>query len=299
MKKILVTGASGILGHVLVRRFKNDVLGVSRSGRHDSRIADLSLPSEVRRVFDSHAFRLVIHSAAFSDVDGCERDPAMAYASNAESTRLLAEACSERGIPFIYVSTDYVFDGRKRTAYAETDAVGPVNVYGITKLAGEYFTKACKAPAAIVRTSWLFGPGNPVNFVNAIRSRVEKEPLVKVLDDQVDSPTYAEDLAEALEKIGTFLEAQGGRRAPAEIFQVCNAGQATRLQMALKIKECLGIKGVRIGRFDAKDLKGRVAIRPAHCVMSARRYEERFGAKLRPWEAALGEYLGQKAACGS
>jgi len=290
--KALVTGASGVLGAALLRRLGDGATGVSRSGREGFLRADLADPDQVASLFSAGHFDAVLHAAAYSDVDGCERDPEEAWACNALSAKHLADACSRAGTPLVYVSTDYVFDGAKRAPYEETDRTGPVNVYGMTKLAGEHYAAACRAPSATVRTSWLFGAGNPKNFVNVLRERLRTESAVAVLDDQEDAPTYAADLAEAVERIARRLAERAGRSGgPAhEIYQFRNAGSTTRLGMARRMKEVLGSPAA-IGRLDPGALAGRLAVRPAYGVLSTRRYEEVFGEKVRPWQDALAEYL--------
>lgn len=299
--RVLVTGATGMLGRVLAKRLsvKNEVTGVSRSGKERSRVCDLSAEDEVKKLFHEKGFDLVIHTAAYSDVDGCERDPQLAHASNALATKYLAQACGSQKIPFIYVSTDYVFDGRKHSPYMEEDRTGPVNIYGMTKLEGEFHTKALAGVSAIVRTSWLFGPANPNNFVNAIIERLKKEKVVRVLDDQEDSPTYVGDLSSALERIGESLVsfAKKNPQTPRhEIYHFCNAGSTTRHEMTVKIRDLLGLKGVSVEKVDQKELPNRLAIRPAYVVMATRRYEEFSGTKIRDWQESLRDYLGERDA---
>lgn len=282
-----------MLGRELVSRLAADnrVIGTSKSGRGDSIACDLSRWEETRRLF-SDRVDLVIHTAAYSDVDGCEKNPALAHESNAIATRHLAEPCGEKGIPLIYISTDYVFDGQKRTPYAETDSVCPVNIYGLTKLEGECCARQWASVSAVVRTSWLFGAGNPKNFVNAIAERLKNEKTVPVLDDQEDSPTYVGDLAEALERIGLYLMDEAKKkRTIRDVFHVCNAGSTTRYGMALKIKECLGLTGTRVEKIPANAIPGRVAVRPAYAVMSSSHYCRSFTTELRPWQDSLSEYL--------
>ena len=282
-----------MLGKAFRARFfkQHDLTAVSKSGKDGNLPCNLSRQGDVEKLFAGpDSFDLVIHTAAFSDVDGCERDPKSAYESNALATKILAEICGQKKIPFIYVSTDYVFNGDAGRPYEESDIPCPVNIYGMTKLAGEYFTKEYCDISAIVRTSWLFGDGNPNNFVNAITQKLLHERVVRVLDDQEDSPTYVKDLAEALERIGFRLASQGqaGHR---ETYQVCNAGSTTRHAMTVKIKEFLKLKNVAVERADKKDVKNRLAIRPAYAVMSTKHYEASFGVRLRGWEASLKEYI--------
>ncbi len=302
--KVLVTGASGMLGQALMTRFgrRHDVTGISRSGKNGLTPGELSDAAQVRALFDKTPFELVVHSAAYSDVDGCERDPAQAYASNALSSKNLAENCRARRVPYIYVSTDYVFDGQKNTPYQETDPVFPVNIYGMTKLAGEHFARDTAPVSAIVRTSWLFGAENPANFVNwAIRTLREKK-AISVLDDQQDSPTYVEDLAEAIEKIAADL-ADKALRSPdksvRELFQVCNGGVTTRHGMTLLLRDLLGLKDAAVSVTDRGSIPRRLAVRPAYAAMSTAHYESAFGAVLRPWQDSLGDFVKNKVLCAS
>lgn len=295
-KKILVTGATGMLGRTLVREWSavHEVTGISRRGDQGVIACDLSRAEELEELFSKNAFQLVVHAAAYSDVDGCERDPNLAYASNALATRRLAALCGKNKIPLIYVSTDYVFNGRKKSSYTETDEVCPINIYGMTKLEGEVTTKELAWVSAIVRTSWLFGPDNPKNFVNQITSRLEKESEIRVLADQKDRPTYTGDLTAALERIGgrlMRLAEKKPKRPISETYHVCNRGAATRYQMAVKIRDLLRLKNKRVLLADASQVAGRVAVRPTYAVMSTARYERVFKAPLRRWEAALDEYL--------
>lgn len=294
--RVLVTGGSGMLGRVLVRQLasRHEVTSLSRSGREGSLVCDLRSSGEVAKVFDAQNFDLVIHTAAYSDVDGCERDPKLAYESNALATKHVAAECGKRNIPLVHVSTDYVFDGFKKSPYQEKDPVGPVNIYGLTKLEAEYHAKALARCSAVVRTSWIFGPDNPASFVNAITAKLKTEKVVRVLDDQEDSPTSARDLAEALTRIGEYA-VDLLKKDPAaqwhEIFQVCNTGSTTRFGMTEKIRDYLGLRGVEVQKVERHEIKGRLAVRPPYAVMSTRHYEDFFKVKLRPWETSLKEYI--------
>ncbi len=291
----LITGASGLLGRALVSRLSGGagVAGVSKSGRHQTTICDLSDPSSVEKLFKNTPFTAVIHTAAYSDVDGCERDPELAHRSNALATKYLAQMCSQYRIPLVHISTDYVFDGKKKSPYQETDPTHPVNIYGLTKLEGEF--QAAIAPvSAIVRTSWLFGNEDPKNFVNAVLNNLKTQSLVRVLEDQEDRPTYVKDLALAIEKITIHLE-QFLKKNPegrlAEIFHVANQGGTTRYQMTLEMKKILGLSQVTVETLDKDTLQGRLAIRPPYAVMSTKKYDEFFGGALRPWQEAMRDYL--------
>jgi dTDP-4-dehydrorhamnose reductase len=302
---VIVTGASGMLGKALVGllsdRYK--VLGISKRGMPGYRRCDLSVENEVNDLFTSQKPVLLIHAAAYSDVDGCERDPKLAFESNVMASKYLSNACFKNRVPWIYVSTDYVFDGQKKSPYTETDAAGPVNIYGMTKWCGEFYAlNNSNVHSAAVRTSWLFGPENPSNFVNAMLERLQKEKVVSVLDDQTDSPTYVKDLSVALVKIGEHLMAaqvQNPQNPAHEVFHVCNAGAATRHEMALRMKEWLNLNHVKVEKADRSQIKNRLAIRPAYAVMSTRRYENFFHSAMRPWQESLREYLNETVLCAS
>ncbi len=301
---IFVTGASGMLGKVLVPMLLKhyEVLGLSKHGRLGSRQCDLSIEKEVDALFASKRPVLLIHTAAYSDVDGCERDPKLAFESNVLASKNLANACSKNCVPWIYVGTDYVFNGEKKTPYVETDATGPVNIYGMTKWCGEYYALSGNVHSAAVRTSWLFGAENPSNFVNVILARLQKEKLLSVLDDQVASPTNVKDLSAALLKIGEHLmvsQAKQPQKPTHEIFHVCNTGPATRLEMTLRMKEWLHLNDVKVEKADRSQIKNRLAIRPAYAVMSTAHYENFFRSKMRSWQESLREYLNETVPCVS
>lgn len=294
MMKILVTGATGMLGQTLVRRLNtaSHIIRVSHAKAEGCHAVSLEDKATVEKLAAETSADLVIHTAAYSDVDGCEKNPALAYASNTEGTKNLLHAFGGRKVPFIYVSTDYVFSGKKKTPYGETDPTFPVNVYGVTKLLGEEATKDYPGPVAIVRTSWLFGDGNPRTFVNAIRQRLTKEKVVRVLEDQMDAPTSVEDLSEALIAIGQRLgERARSSSAGREIFHFCNQGGTTRLEMTRFIREKLGLKSVSVEPLDRGAIEGRLAVRPVYTVMSTSHYEEVFHRPIRTWQESLAEYL--------
>lgn len=292
---ILVAGGSGMLGVALQALYGKLGAGYrafSSRGLAGCAAGDFSRAEAVEDAFRSERFDYVIHAAAFSDVDGCERDPERAYACNALTAKHLAAACARTKTPFVYVSTDYVFDGRKRTPYETDDRTGPVNVYGMTKLAGEAFVDRKRNPmSAIVRTSWLFGPGNDRNFVDVVRGKLKTESRVAVLRDQTDSPTYTADLAEALKAVGETL-AKNPESVP-RTLHFCNKGETTRYAMTLKMKEILGASAT-VEPADA--ISDRPAVRPAYGVLSTASFEAAFGVKIRGWEEGLKDYLSKEKA---
>ncbi len=295
---VLVTGSTGMLGRVLCGAIKKDhsVLGVSRQGPSTGSglgaehiRCELSDLSAIRRVVEENSVGLVVNTAAFSDVDGCERDPKLAYASNALSVKNLATVCSAKNIPWVHVSTDYVFDGDKREPYKEEDKVSPKSNYGLTKLMGEWYAMNSASPCAIVRTSWLFGPGNPKTFVNWVSARLKAEGTVSVLDNQTTSPTSIKDLSEAILKILRSLADTKGKQRN-QVFHVCNRGGTTHKGIAEFIRDNKFQKAT-IQKIDLSAFPNRPAIRPKRSVMDPEKFEKAFGVTMRPWQESLKEYI--------
>jgi dTDP-4-dehydrorhamnose reductase len=196
-RRIVVLGAQGMLGTTLVPGLTSagwDVLS------YDIQDADITRPDEIRALIEAARPRAVVHGAAMTDVDGCEKDPDRAYRINAIGTRNVAAACRENNVELLYVSTDFVFDGRKTTPYLEADPVHPLGVYGQSKEWGERFVREATPRHYIVRTQWLFGPGGK-NFVDTMRRLMTERNEIAVVADQVGCPTATRDLTEALRAI--------------------------------------------------------------------------------------------------
>ncbi len=294
---VLVTGSTGMLGRVLCRLLqKNDsVLGLSRHGSEGSLRCDLSDEIALRRVFEDNRIDLVVNSAAYSEVDGCERDPKLAYEANALACKNISRLCGAKNIPWVHVSTDYVFYGDKHEPYKEIDKTFPKNIYGFTKWIGEFYAMTSLAPCAIVRTSWLFGGPNPKNFVNWVATQLAKEEVVSVLDDQRDAPTSVKDLSLAIMKILERMKGLSAGTRWNEIFHICNNGGATRLEMTEVIRDAMGRKGTRVEKTDPAKIPNRIALRPEYVVMSPHKFEKAFGVTLRPWQESLKEYIQECA----
>lgn len=253
--------------------------------RRDGDITDSNLTA---KTVERSKADVVIHAAAFTAVDECERQPARAFQVNAEGTRNVAQACRRAGLPVLYLSTDYVFDGEKAAPYVEDDAPNPVNVYGRSKLEGERNVRELLERFWIVRTSWLFGPLGK-NFVRAILERAREGEPLRVVNDQFGAPTYTEDLAEKLEQI---LE-----RGKPGIYHVTNAGYCSWFDFAQEVLRQAGLSQVKISPIPtcASD---RPARRPRNsCLANTRLEAEGLGA-LRPWQQALERYLWREAKAG-
>src|SRR3989441_4400330 len=189
--RILVTGAKGQLGQELQRVLRGEE--VIAADRPEYALTDPMLGEKVA----AQRPDLVIHATAYTDVDGCERNPKIAFAVNAQGTRRVAEGAAKANARLIYISTDYVFDGKKMEPYTERDPVNPLNAYGRSKLAGEEeAVKGCRR-TLVLRTSWLYGVHGK-NFVKTILRLAVTQPEVRVVEDQRGSPTYARHLAQVI-----------------------------------------------------------------------------------------------------
>ena len=265
-RRVLITGAGGQLGHALAQEFADDdVLALSREGW------DVTAPpgdTLLRGELD-----LVLHTAAWTDVDRAEADPQGAAAVNIAGT---AHAAALR-LPLVTFSTDYVFDGRKRTPYVESDGPNPMSAYGRTKLHGE----AAAGPRAwIVRTSWLFGPTGH-NFVRTMLRLGSEHDEVDVVDDQRGSPTYVGHLADAVRR---FVDDD----LPKGLWHVAAGGDCTWADFAEAIFEDAGVD-CTVRRITTAEL-ARPAPRPAYSVLRS----ERGGAPQLPhWREGLRACLAE------
>ena len=199
--KILITGATGLLGTDLLAAMKQDyrAMGVSSANLD---IRDLK---EINKLFERMRPEIVLHAAAWADVDGCEKNKDDAFSINAEATKKIALACKDIGAKLIYYSTDYVFDGTKGALYTEDDKPNPINIYGQSKLQGEESVLDILDDAVIMRISWLYGTAKECFVTGVIkagleqyRARQKNEPYkpLKVVSDQCSCPTWTVDVAD-------------------------------------------------------------------------------------------------------
>jgi len=280
--RVLVTGAGGLLGTDLCRR----LAGSTQLIRWTREVVDVTdaprVLSELRRAGPE----VVIHTAAMTDVDACERDPSAAFQVNAEGARIVAEGCAAVGAFLIAVSTDYAFDGLEGRAYREEDRPRPVSVYARSKVAGEEAAlKAC-ARTLVVRVSGLFG-GARSNFVRAAAERLRDGQEVPVVTDQTNSPSYTRDLAEGFWKLTRVPERNTG------ILHLANSGGASRLEVAEEIARILG-KPASLLRRTTWAALNRTAKRPANSALDCSRFSVITGAALRPWREAVRSFLQEE-----
>jgi len=279
-RKVLVTGAAGLLGRQVVRVFSRD----SRVEATDVDACDVTSLSTVRRAIGAFQPDLILHCAAYTAVDRAESEPEAAFRLNEAGTRNVARCCREQGIPLATFGTDYVFDGRGDRPYREEDEPNPLSVYGKSKLAAERALSEETADWLLIRTQWLFGPGGP-DFVSAILRKADREGTLRVVSDQVGCPTFAPDLAEATRSL---LE-----RGARGIVHFSNSGETSFYGYAVFILKESGRGGVRIDPVKTADFpKGAYpAPRPERSVLDKARYSAITGSAPRPWTDAVREYL--------
>ena len=239
---------------------------------------DLTHPDCVRAIVEV-APEVVIHAGAYTDVDGAERNPDLAMAVNANGTERVARAAAKTGARLIYISTDYVFDGRGTRPYAESDPANPISVYGESKRAGELRALAGCNNTLVVRTAWLYGRQGK-NFVKTMLQLAAERPCLKVVDDQRGCPTFAEDLAGMIGKLVAH-PAQG-------ILHVTNEGDCTWREFASEIVRLSGLR-VPVEPITTADLP-RPAKRPAYSVLSADRLHQ-LGFRMPAWQDGLQRFV--------
>lgn len=271
--RIAVTGSKGQLGSALqVALQGHDLLLLDLP---DQDITQLAATREVLAGFGPDA---VIHAAAMTNVDGCEKDPAEAYRLNVLGTRNVAVAALECAAALVYISTDYVFDGTKAEPYWEYDDCNPLSVYGRTKWIGERVVQQLCARAYIVRIAWLYGQG-PRNFVQTVLRLADERGRLQMVTDEVGSPTYAADVAEALGRL--ILQPAYG------IYHLPNSGVCSRYEWAQEILARTGRSHVELL---ATEKYARAARVPARAEMRNFCGAE-IGISMRPWREALSAYL--------
>ena len=277
--KILITGANGLLGNELVSVLKNDHSLILFS--HSQ--LDISDSESVNKQIDSSLPDIIINSAAYTQVDACETNYDLAYKSNAIGPKNLANKCKQLGIPFIHISTDYVFEGNEKNnkPMKEDDKLGPKTVYGKTKLEGENLVKQNCDKYFILRTAWLYGEGK--NFVKTMLNLSKKNKELKVVNDQIGSPTYAKDLAKAIKEIIDKKSDKYG------IYHVTNKGEVSWYEFAKKIFEIKKIE-IKINPVTSDEFP-RPAPRPHYSVLNNQKWIDAGFNPLRNYEEALKEYL--------
>lgn len=279
----MITGGDGQLGFALKRVFGR--VGEVRAG--DLPDLDVCSRRAVSLAMREFSPDVVIHAAAMTEVDRCETNREKAFLVNETGSRTVAEECRAAGAKLVAVSTDFVFDGRKEGPYAENDAPAPLSVYGASKLAGERVVLETLPGAAVARTAWVYGAGGTGNFVRSVVSAARAGRALRVVKDQVGSPTLTDDLAEGLLSL---VERRG-----TGVYHVVNGGAVTRYDFARAVLDLAGLRHVPIEAIGSGELQAPAA-RPANSVLSCGRFEALGAAPLRNWRSALEEFLTREDA---
>jgi dTDP-4-dehydrorhamnose reductase len=249
----------------------------------DSAEADLRDRSQVEKLILSVRPESIILTAAYTDVDGCEQNPELAFAVNAYGVENVARAAQLIAARVFLVSTDYVFDGKGTRPYETTDPIAPLNVYGASKAAGETALSKSEAAWCIGRTSWLFGVHGP-SFPEKILRAAETRPEISVVNDQVGSPTYTRDLARAIRDL-VLRDARG-------IVHITNEGICSWFDFAREILAQSGRDSIPVLPIST-DQAARPARRPNYSVLSPASLHA-FGIRTRPWQEALRSFFKEK-----
>jgi dTDP-4-dehydrorhamnose reductase len=272
--RILIIGSNGLLGSDLVKDWTGDDLIPATS-----RDADIRELQQVRQLVARERPDWIMLTAAYTDVDGSEQHQDLAFAVNRDGARNVAIAAREFGAKLCYLSTDYVFDGAANRPYEPEDPMRPLNIYGASKAAGEKAVQEHAGHWLIARTSWLFGATRP-SFPEKILRAADSQPELKVVADQVGSPTYTRDLAGAIRKL-VQSDARG-------IVNITNSGTCSWFEFAKETLRRAG-RSTPVSPIMSPEA-GRLATRPAYSVLSPKTLASH-GITMRSWQEALAAYL--------
>ena len=291
--RVLVTGANGQLGRALVRALAAgegslgavpEAFAAAEVDATDTAEIDIANASSVDAWFDAHdPYDVVFNCAAFTNVDGCETQPELAFSVNATGPENLARACERTGATLVHISTDYVFAGDGVLPYVETDEPAPVSTYGHSKLEGELRARAACARTQIVRTAWMYGDGH--NFVRTMLLLAQKHDEVIVVSDQLGNPTSADDVASELLRIA-LAEEYG-------VWHCTNEGICSWADLAEAVFELAGLP-CKVRRCTSEEWQfahPSSAVRPKFSALENARLERVFGNRMRDWRDALADYV--------
>ena len=274
--KVLITGSNGMLGHDLI-----DVL----DGKHElikttSKSLDITDEDKVKDYIVKENPDSVINSAAYTDVDGCETNEEIAYKVNGEGVKNLALACKVVDCPLLHISTDYVFNGENNKPWMEDDEVGPISIYGKSKLQGEEAIESILDKFFIIRTSWLYGI-NGGNFPKTMLELAKTHDTLTVVTDEIGTPTYTLDLAQAIAEL-IETEYYG-------IYHITNSDYCSWFDFAKYIFEVKNIN-VTVVPVTAEEF-ARPASRPHYSVLNNSNWVNNGFKPLRSYKEAIKDYL--------
>lgn len=277
--RTLILGAKGQLGRDLVEVFRQEgeVCG------SDLAEADIADAPALAALVDRVAPELIVNAAAYTDVDGAEDHLEAAFRVNETGARNAADVAAYHNIPIVYYGTDYVFDGTKGSPYVPEDPVAPLSVYGASKAAGEAATRKSNPKHFIIRAAWLYGPGGN-NFVEKVLRAAQSRPQLNVVNDEIGSPTYTRDLAEATLAL-VHTDEYG-------VYHAVNAGVCSRFDEAKEILRLASLntplRRCSVTEFPAK------ARRPAYSVLDTSKLTQVTGYSMRLWQDALRDYMKRR-----
>ena len=291
MKKILLTGVNGQVGHALTNKLSNfDVIALSREQ------LDLAKAHDIKRVVREIKPDLIINPAAYTAVDKAESEPELAFAINAIAAQILAEEAAKLNAALIHFSTDYVYDGRKTSPYVETDDVNPVSIYGKSKLAGEDAIRAVGLPHLILRTSWVYGAYGK-NFLKTILRLASERDGLRIVADQFGAPTSSESIAEGV--IQLIQAWQPSEQSQTGIVHFSNTGKTCwhsfsceiiKLYNELAIGPALTTSVENIAAIRTADYPTPAA-RPANSCLDNNKLNDVFGVQLPTWQQGLQQVM--------
>jgi dTDP-4-dehydrorhamnose reductase len=282
--KIVVLGAGGRLGAALMQEYreKHDIAGFNHAQ------LDLASLDDVRQRLGAMNFDVLINASGFTNVDACETERERAFLINAKAPGVLAEICNSKDAKLIHFSTDYVFDGEKRSPYTEEDQANPISLYGESKLAGEKNVLAAGNGHLVVRVSWVFGPDRP-SFIDVMIKRAQQDEKIDAISDKFSTPTYTHD-------IGRMLPQFFDRGVDGGILHFANAGKCNWQEYAQWALDCcrdagISLKARTVGALKLSEMKNWVARRPVYSVLSTVKYGELTGTAPRAWREAVADYI--------
>jgi len=286
---ILITGANGQLGHEMRHALADDkrfnAIYTDVAG-DDVTLLDITDEDEVERMVGDHGIQLIVNCAAYTAVDAAEDNEAAATRHNADAVGILARVAKRHDARMVHVSTDYVFDGQACTPYAEDHPTNPQSAYGRTKLAGERLLLDTLGDGAVIlRTAWLYSPYGK-NFVKTMVTLGQTKPALKVVFDQVGSPTCARDLARAIVTVITASEWHPG------IYHYSNEGVISWYDFTLAIHRLAGITTCDVQPCHSDEFPAK-AHRPAYSVLDKTRFKTTFGTRVPYWLDSLEDTLHQ------
>ena len=284
-RRIVIIGSGGRLGAALLREWRaagDEVTGFNRA------LLDIGDFAQVHETLAGLEFDALVNCAAQTNVDRCEQEPEEAMHLNSQAVATIADACTRKKARCVHISTDYVFDGEKRTPYTEADEAKPISVYGESKLGGERCLHAVSDRHLAVRVSWVFGPDRP-SFVDQILQRALATETVEAIADKIAVPTYTHDTARLLRPLLDEPWLEG-------VVHLCNTGECSWQEYGQHAIDCavaagVPLKGRTVGALKMADMKAFIARRPVYTAMGTGLLQQVTGLTPRPWQDAVEEYV--------